>query len=303
MVRCGIEMINKILVVDDNHNNLRLLKDILEDENYIVYTTDNSLSVIDIACNLKPDLILLDIMMPNMDGFELCQQIKSNSEINEIPIIMVTAKSEGLDLKNAFDLGAVDYIKKPFDEIEVIARIQSVLRLKQNQDTLKEKASKDGLTGVYNHALLIELFEKEYLRAIRAEENISFVMIDIDHFKLINDTYGHTGGDFILQELVKILSGSIRENDFVGRYGGEEFSIVLGNTTNEDTYTIGERIRRNVENHTFMFGEQNIHITISMGYYYKTSKDQISFTDMIKLADEALYEAKQSGRNKIIKYC
>lgn len=295
-------MNEKILVVDDNQNNLRLLQDILEDETYEVITIDDSLSVLDVACKIKPDLILLDIMMPNMDGFEVCRRIKTHPEINDIPIIMVTAKSDGIDLKNAFDLGAVDYIKKPFDEMEIIARVQSVLRLKHNQDNLKEKASKDGLTGIYNHALLIELFEKEYLKAKRASESLAFVMLDIDHFKLVNDTYGHTGGDIVLQELVKILNNSIRENDLVGRYGGEEFSIVLGKATCEDTFDICERIRKNVESHDFQIGELTIHVTISVGFYYKASEDTISSSEMIKLADEALYKAKQSGRNKVEKY-
>lgn len=295
-------MNEKILVVDDNQNNLRLLQDILEDETYEVITIDDSLSVLDIACKIKPDLILLDIMMPNMDGFELCGRIKTHPEISDIPIIMVTAKSDGIDLKNAFDLGAVDYIKKPFDEMEIIARVQSVLRLKQSQDNLKEKASKDGLTGIYNHALLIELFEKEYLKAKRASESLAFVMLDIDHFKLVNDTYGHTGGDIVLQELVKILNNSIRENDLVGRYGGEEFSIVLGKATCEDTLDICERIRKNVENHDFQIGELTIHVTISVGFYYKASEDTISSSEMIKLADEALYKAKQGGRNQVEKY-
>lgn len=294
-------MDKKILVVDDNSNNVRLLKDILEDEYYTVYTTDSGFSVLDMARNLKPDAILLDIMMPGMDGFEVCQLLKRDDEVMDIPVIMVTAKTEGNDLKNAFEIGAVDYIKKPFDELEVIARINSVLRTKQNQDKLKEKANRDGLTGAYNHALLIELFEKEIRKQESNGDDLSFIMLDIDHFKKINDTYGHTVGDVVLKELSSILSTSITERDFVGRYGGEEFSIVLTNTNEINTYEMCERIKSKIQNHKFHAGDMTIQVTVSMGYYCKISTDTISSFDMLKRADEALYRAKQNGRNRVEK--
>lgn len=294
-------MDNKILVVDDNSNNVRLLKDILEDEYYTVYTTDSGYSVLEMARNLKPDAILLDIMMPGMDGFEVCQLLKSDDDVMDIPIIMVTAKTEGYDLKNAFEMGAVDYIKKPFDELEVIARINSVLRTKQNQDKLKDKANNDGLTGIYNHVLLIQLFEKEIKKQERNGNDVSFIMLDIDHFKKINDTYGHTVGDVVLKELASILSDSIRDTDFVGRYGGEEFSIVLTNANEENTYEMCEGIKDKIQNHIFYAGDISIKVTVSTGYYVKTSKDPISSFDMIKKADEALYRAKKNGRNRVEK--
>lgn len=294
-------MDKKILVVDDNSNNVRLLKDILEDEYYTVYTTDSGFSVLDMAKNLKPDAILLDIMMPGMDGFEVCQLLKSDDEVMDIPVIMVTAKTEGNDLKNAFEIGAVDYIKKPFDELEVIARINSVLRTKHNQDKLKDKANRDGLTGIYNHALLIELFEKEMKKQESNGDDISFIMLDIDHFKKINDTYGHVVGDIVLKELSSILSISIRDKDFVGRYGGEEFSIVLTNTNEINTYEMCERIKNKIQHHKFYSGDMLIEVTVSMGYYCKSSTDMISSMDMIRRADEALYRAKKNGRNRVEK--
>lgn len=233
----------KILIVDDNQKNIRLLKDILEDENFIVFTADNGLPVLEMTQSIKPDAVLLDIMMPNMDGFEVCKLLKNNYEVKDIPVIMVTAKTEANDLKKALELGAFDYIKKPIDEIEVIARVQSALRFKQQQDKLRELASIDGLTGIFNHALLIELFEKELKKQERNSSNISFVMLDIDYFKKVNDTYGHTTGDFILKELSNILSSSTRSGDIVGRYGGEEFSIVLPETNKENAYQLCEKIR------------------------------------------------------------
>lgn len=289
----------KILVVDDNKLNLRLLQDILEDEKYKVYTTDSGFSVLEMAHNLKPDVILLDIMMPGMDGYDVCRLLKSDEEVMDIPVIMVTAKTEGNDLKIAFEMGAADYIKKPFDELEIIARIHSVLRTKQSQDILKDKASRDGLTGIYNHALLIQLFEKEIKKQAISGDDVSFVMLDIDHFKKINDSYGHTIGDAVLKELSMILSTSIRDSDYVGRYGGEEFSIILTKMNNDNTYEWCEMLRKKIQNHKFYAGDLLIQVTVSMGFYCKSAKDTIGSYDMIKTSDEALYKAKQNGRNKV----
>ncbi|MDF2987728.1 MAG: diguanylate cyclase response regulator [Eubacterium sp.] len=292
-------MFNKVLVVDDNKNNIRLLTDILEDEKYEVYSTEKATEAIEMTHSNKPDIILLDIMMPEMDGFEVCKQLKSDYEIKDIPVIMVTAKTDTADLKSALDLGAFDYIKKPIDEIEVIARIQSALRFKQQQDKLKEMASKDGLTGVFNHALLIDLFEKEYLKQQRNQGDLSFVMLDIDYFKKVNDTYGHTTGDLILRELSDILSNSSRTGDIVGRYGGEEFSLVLPDTNSENAFKLCERIRKTVENYDFFTGKEHIKITVSMGICTKQPCDSILSSEMIIKADEALYIAKQNGRNQV----
>lgn len=288
-----------ILVVDDQSNNVRLLKDILEDENYTVFTTDNGLSALEMVKSLKPDAILLDIMMPAMDGFEVCRELKKELDSKDIPVIMVTAKTESYDLKKALEIGAFDYIKKPIDEIEVIARVQSALRFKKHQDQLNEMASKDSLTGIYNHALLIELFEKELHKQERNGYMVSYVMLDIDFFKKVNDTYGHVPGDIVLKELSTILSNSIRSSDIVGRYGGEEFSIVFPDTDADTAYRLCERIRETVEKYEFNIGDQFIKITISMGIFCKKSNDDISSKDAIKNADEALYLAKKNGRNRV----
>lgn len=292
-------MSTKILVVDDNILNIRLLKDILEDENYTVFQINNSIEVLDIVNDVKPDVILLDIMMPEMDGFEVCKALKDDFEAKDIPIIMVTAKTESSDLKKALEIGAFDYIKKPIDEVEVIARVQSALRFKEYQEKLKEMASKDGLTGVYNHALLIELFEKELNKQERNAGNISFVMLDIDYFKKVNDNYGHISGDIVLKGLSQILESSTRSSDIVGRFGGEEFSIVLPEISADEAYKLCDRIRQTIENYDFFISEIAIKITVSMGIYFKTSKDSISSKEIIKNADTALYTAKHRGRNRV----
>jgi len=290
----------KILIVDDHRLNVKLLTDILEDEDFIVYSADNGLAVLEMTLKFQPDIILLDVMMPGMDGFEVCKLLKDNDEVNDIPIIMVTAKTEGVDIKKALEYGAFDYIKKPIDEIEVIARVQSALRLKKNQDQLKELAMKDGLTGLYNHALLVELFEKELAKQQRINGVITFVMIDIDHFKRINDTYGHIAGNIVLKEVANILRSSVRKGDIVGRYGGEEFSLVLPETDKQDALRMCERIRDNIKEQSFNIGsEESIHITVSIGIFHNDSKDRMTGSEIIRKSDERLYEAKANGRNRV----
>ncbi len=292
-------MYDKVLVVDDNNNNLRLLTDILEDEDFEVFTSNSGMPVVDMARNLKPDVVLLDIMMPEMDGFEVCKALKEDNDLRDIPVIMVTAKADSKDLKNALEIGAVDYIKKPIDEVEVIARVQSVLRQKHAKEDLKNKASRDGLTGLFNHALLLELFEKEIKNQERNQWGISFVMLDIDFFKKINDTYGHTSGDAVLKELSEIIAASTRSGDFPGRYGGEEFGIILPHISKEDTFLFCERLRKIIEKHEFLIDFAAIKVSVSIGFYHKTPEDYINSEDMVKCADEALYRAKQSGRNRV----
>jgi len=292
-------MITKILVVDDNLNNVRLLTDILEDENFTVYTADNGAAVLAMVHKLKPDVILLDIMMPGLDGFEVCKLLKNDFDSKDIPVIMVTAKTEGIDIKKSLEMGAFDYIKKPIDEIEVIARVQSAIWFKQTQDKLKEMAMKDGLTGLYNHALLIELFEKEIDKQQRNNGSISFAMIDIDDFKKINDTYGHISGDTVLKELSNILMSSVRGGDIVGRYGGEEFSIVFPGIDEQNAFQLCERIRKEVEDFDFEIGIETVKITISIGINFNELKGIINKREIIQKADEALYRAKHNGRNRV----
>lgn len=292
-------MSKRILVVDDSRLNIKLLGEILESEGYTVYSTENGLSVREMAHNIKPDIILLDIVLPGMDGFEVCHILKNDFELKDIPVIMVTAKTNGADVKKALDLGAFDYIKKPVDEWEVIARVQSALRLKEYQDKLKEMAIKDSLTGIFNHGLLIELLDKEIAKQERKRYNLCFVMIDIDYFKRVNDTYGHATGDIILKELADILSSSVRKSDTIGRYGGEEFGFILPDISQTEACHLCERIRLNIENHCFNIDGKCVHITISIGICYKRAADPISHIDMVKAADDALYISKSKGRNRV----
>lgn len=289
----------KLLLVDDNNNNIRLLQDILEDEGYEVYTLNSGIPVLETSRKITPDLILLDIMMPEMDGLEVCQALKNDVELRNIPVIMVTAKSEGKDIKHALALGAVDYIKKPIDEDEVIARVQSALRQKKYREDLENKATRDSLTDLYNHAHLIEHLNREISKQKITKESLSFAMIDVDFFKKINDTYGHIAGDLVLKKVSLVLQNVSKENDISGRYGGEEFGLILVNTTREETKEICERIRMIVAENIINTGHNKISATISIGFYYKSADDDTTYEKVIENADKALYKAKQNGKNRV----
>lgn len=293
-------MSKKIMVVDDSRFNLRLLQDILENEGFAVHAVNQSLAAIQEARIFQPDIILLDIVMPNIDGFEVCRLLKEDLRLADVPVIMITAKIEASDVKKALELGAFDYIRKPVDEVEVIARIHSAIKYKEIQDKLKEMATKDGLTGIYNHSLLLELFYKEAARCERLGKDTSFVMIDIDSFKKVNDTYGHQAGDIVLKELSLILQKNTRINDIVGRYGGEEFGIVISEVDDSELIELCERIRAKVEGYNFNVGQEIIHISVSIGICTKKPDTGVSIGEIIKRADEALYMAKKKGKNRIV---
>jgi diguanylate cyclase (GGDEF) domain len=289
----------KILVVDDSKLDIRLMTDILQSQGYTVYSCMDGNAVLEKAYMIKPAAIILDVILPGIDGFEVCRLLKSDINTESIPVIMVTASPNSLDVKKALELGAFDYIKKPIDEIEVIARIQSVIRFNEYQEKLKNMALKDGLTGLYNHTFLIELLQKELKNKDKSSLSISFVMIDIDFFKKVNDTYGHLFGDIVLKKLSNILKSIVPNNCIVGRYGGEEFGIVFPTISKELLDDECEEIRKKVEATEFEVGHELVKITISIGAYFKNNRGDANSNEMIKFADEALYKAKNSGRNRV----
>lgn len=291
-------MNTKVFVVDDNKKNIRLLQEILEDNQFEVHSFEDGLSVVTMAKELKPDIILLDIMMPQLDGFEVCRQLKNDMGTRDIPVIMITAKAEGEDVKKALELGVFDYIKKPIDEVETLARINAALRYQEHQDQLQQLAMKDSLTGLYNHALLTDSLERELRKAIRTNGRVAYAMLDIDFFKAINDTYGHEAGNRVLKEIASILSRNIRRENIVGRYGGEEFGLILPDVSGEQAYQLCERIRKTVEDFLFDLGPLSVKVTVSIGVCISSS-DMKDKQELIQMADQMLYAAKAKGRNRV----
>lgn len=305
---------SSILVVDDVPVNIQLLTTYLSSEGYTIISAEDGAEAIKKIQEMHPDLVLLDVMMPKMNGFEVCQIIKSNEETSFVPVIIVTALNDLGDKIKGMESGADDFLSKPFNKLELLARVKSLLRIKHLNDKLKEKVSElqqakeelrqlaitDGLTGLYNYRYFKEILQQELNRARRYNLNVSVVMIDIDHFKHYNDTNGHPAGDQILKSIGGLLKENIRNIDLAARYGGEEFSLVLVETDKAAARIVAEKIRKLIETQSFIYEENQPKgkITISMGVAM-FPEDGSQYDSLIKVADQRLYRAKQAGRNKI----
>lgn len=292
-----------ILVVDDVPTNLKVVGSILAREGYVMTYAINGQQALERLEATKPDLMLLDLMMPGMNGVEVCRAIKANLEQAELPIIFLTASQEQQHLVEAFEAGAIDYIIKPFQAPELLARVKTHLKLKYTADQLRQALSEveklaciDPLTNVFNRRRLFQLAEQELLRTQRYDSPLSVMMLDVDYFKAVNDTYGHLVGDSVLKEVAGITQKQLRNTDFLGRYGGEEFAVILTETDGFKAAEVGERIRSELEALTVIAEGHTIKITVSIGIgSYTTSSDDID--QIIKRADLALYHSKNSGRN------
>ncbi|MCJ7666579.1 MAG: diguanylate cyclase [Actinobacteria bacterium] len=290
-----------ILIVDDVAKNLQLLGNILRKENYNIAAANNGKQAIAIAIDIKPDLILLDVMMPEMDGFEACSKLKNIPGTKDIPIIFLTAKVETEDIINGFKVEAADYVTKPFNSYELLARVKTHLELKINRDLLEEKnklleilSTTDGLTGLYNHRYIIDVLSQRIIETKRYGQALSIGMFDIDHFKKINDKYGHIFGDKVLIEISSVIEETIRKVDIAGRYGGDEFLIVLPDTDSGGAYKTAERIRESIE--SINWDKDGLKVTASGGVREFKNED---FEKLVNKADKLLYIAKNSGRNRI----
>ncbi len=283
----------KILIIDDNIENIKLAANIIKNEDRIIWTALNGKNGIEISKTRIPDLILLDIQMPEMDGFEVCNELKSSEITKEIPVIFMTTRGDEASIEKAFEIGAVDYIVKPIKRNEVIARVRTHLMLSRTIKDLERAAYTDGLTKLYNHNKIFNVLEHEIIRADRYGGKLSIMMADIDFFKKVNDNYGHSIGDLVLEGVAAEISKTIRNIDIAGRYGGEEFLIIFLEVSKDESYIGAERIRKNIEKMEF---ERNFKITISGGIAQYTGETILEF---IEKADKNLYKAKNNGRNRI----
>lgn len=292
---------HKILVVDDIPTNVALLSAILSKDYNVISATSGEMAL-DLVAHERPDLVLLDIMMPGMDGHEVCRRLKSNETTMNIPVIFVTAKSTVEDEAHGFDLGAVDYITKPFHIPVVKARVRNHLNLKIKTDLLETIAHIDGLTNIPNRRRFDEMLGIEWGRALRSESPLSLIITDIDYFKGFNDYYGHAGGDQCLYSVATALSSLIhRSSDMVARYGGEEFVAILPGTDLKGAATLAEYWRSVIEAMQMPHAKSEVsdYVTVSVGYASMIPvRDQLPYV-LLGVADEMLYQAKDGGRNRI----
>jgi diguanylate cyclase (GGDEF)-like protein len=289
-----------VLIVDDEPQNLHLLVDALRNEHELIVATSGREAIKRADSHISPDLILLDVVMPEMDGWDVCRKLKANPRTEGIPIIFVTSRDEVVDEAKGLAAGAVDYITKPFSPEIVRARVRTHLTLKSQADTLASLSVIDDLTGMPNRRHFNQRLEEEWRRATRTSSPVTLVMMDVDHFKQYNDNYGHGAGDECLRRVAQVLGTVIhRTADMVARYGGEEFAAILPATDVEHGMQIAERFRQVVNSLGLEHGysSTNEFITISVGVATRVPQLQEEPHNLLQVADRMLYEAKARGRN------
>ncbi len=289
-----------IVIIDDAKVNAKLISayvEKLENSKPTIFTS--AIEGLDYCIEEDVDIILVDYKMPNINGLELVKKIRSIPEKSGVPIVMITSEDNRDILRQALDAGANDFLTKPVDEIELIARVRNMLSLRAYALELKHMATIDALTSTYNRRHFLEEAEKEFSRSRRYGTSLSVLMLDADKFKLVNDTYGHAAGDCVLAVLGDICRSELRENDFIGRMGGEEFAICLAETSNTSAQEVAERLREAIECTPITTETNVINISISIGFTEVLKTDQ-AFSNALDRADQALYRAKKAGRNKVI---
>jgi len=306
----------RILVVDDHPDNIQLLRARLEARGYTVDSAEDGQAALDYVYDSPPDLMLLDVMMPKVDGMEVVQRLKNDRTLPFIPVILQTALDSTEHMVQGLDAGADDYIAKPINFRELEARVKSLLRIKALQNDLTERerdlaeandrllaASRtDVLTGLDNRRFVEERLHEMWNHSQRLHEPISLVMCDIDHFKSVNDKHGHQAGDSVLKQFAGLLKAAAREIDHVGRYGGEEFVLILPGTVLDAAVTFAERVRNDVEQHTFTYDGGTLRRTMSCGVAAWPHPRITHEDSLIKAADDALYVAKETGRNRVSRF-
>ncbi|ALG66467.1 diguanylate cyclase domain-containing protein [Beggiatoa leptomitoformis] len=322
-----------LLIIEDRLVDTLILTRFLGQAGFKVISAKSGEEGIEIATTMLPDLILLDVMMPGMNGFDVCDRLKNKNQTTEIPVIFMTALTDTLDKLRAFEAGAADYITKPLKHEEVLARINAHLKIRklqrqlqiQNQKLqaeiaerklaearleeanreLQRLANLDGLTQVANRRLFDRQIEQEWRRHLREQQTLSIILCDVDHFKNYNDNYGHLAGDSCLQLIAKGIQNALhRSTDIVARYGGEEFIVILPNTKTEGAIQVGEVIHQAIEilNIPYEHSPLKNYVTVSLGVASIIPNIALNPLDLVGTADKALYIAKAQGRDQVV-YC
>lgn len=295
--------ITRILIVDDERYNIKVLTNFLREDHKIMAAKTGEQALKAAQGPKPPDLILLDIIMPGIDGYEVCKRLKADSRTMHIPVIFVTAMDASDDEAKGFELGAVDYITKPFNPVIVKARIKTHIQLKHKTDLLDRMTLMDSLTEIPNRRCFDVTLEKEIRRARRDGSFLSLVMMDIDFFKNYNDRYGHVAGDVCLQRVAKAIERVLkRASDCAVRYGGEEFAMILPGTDMESAIHVAEEVRSAVAELNIQHASSDVaeHISLSLGVATVSSDHKMSPLELIETADASLYQAKKNGRNRTI---
>lgn len=290
-------MPQKVLAIDDSEAIHALLRARLSTEPIELHHASGGEEGLRRAAELLPDLILLDVDMPDPDGFEVCRRLKSDARTQSILIVFLSGATSTEEKINGLELGATDYITKPFDAAELRARVRASLRTKYLLDLLGRKAMIDGLTGLWNRAYFEGRLGTELSLARRAQQPLACVMIDLDHFKRVNDHFGHPFGDEVLRSVGQILTETCRSEDVVCRYGGEEFVILAPNTLAQAAIELAERVRQVIQAQIWSHGGKTVNVTCSAGVADLQNSPPPT---LLEQADAALYQAKHAGRNRVV---
>ncbi len=289
----------QVLVIDDSMDVHRLLRARLRTEEIEFREATDGAAGVKLAEEHLPTVILLDLDMPGMDGFEVLRVLKENPRTLQIPVIVLSGLQSSQDKVTAFDLGAVDYVTKPFDLTELRVRVRAAVKMQRLIRMLAQKAQIDGLTGLWNRVFFNTRLAEEMGRLSRRVGSLSLAVVDIDHFKSVNDTYGHPAGDAVIQGLAKLLVKECRHTDSVCRYGGEEFGIIMPDTAAADARNVADRIRAAFEQLSWPRHPER-KTTVSIGVAAVAGSGALSPEALLEIADKNLYSAKHAGRNRVI---
>jgi diguanylate cyclase (GGDEF)-like protein len=301
-VKTAPQEVPTVLIVDDVPSNVKILADALRADYRIKVASNGQDALRAAQSDPIPDLIMLDVMMPGMDGYEVCRQLKQMPATWRIPVIFVTAKGTDYDEEFGFSLGATDYIRKPYSLLVVRARVRNQIQLKKQANLLEELSHQDALTQIPNRRCFDAMLDTEWKRGFREQKSLALLMIDIDHFKEYNDHYGHGAGDEALRRVASALAGAIlRPADQVARYGGEEFVVLLPDTGGEAAIGMAEKLRERVAALVIPHEYSTVgpQLSVSIGCASWVPADDTTPAALLEMADKMLYRSKQAGRNRV----